>query len=919
MTPERHPTPPPLDPDELAATVQLLVADAGNQSAISDMLDEHFVVETSETVTDADLYLIEDHLFPKYRTALRKRVEQEHPVFCPIALIRRERTNLPQAGGDTSPGDQAVPYDEVVKAPIHPPLLIRRLNSLLVRRHQSQELMEQVSTLENREQRLRRFEHGIEATGNGIVMTDSGGTIEYVNPAFEAISGYSNDDVLGESPQILLPGGRGEVFDTEFWGTMTEQGEWEGDTIIERKDSQRRVLNAKATALRDTEMETEGFVLVLSDITERIGRQRELEEREEQLDLLRQIMTRYLRHNLRNDLTTISGNAELLKEDETLSAEHIAFAETIIETANDLMEKSDTARTYSELLDHKAELSAVDLSANVTEAVGTVREDYPDVTFDIDVPETCEIRAREGIQRAIEELIDNAARYNDATDPLVRVQVRDRDGARVVIEDNGPGISDQEVESLQRGTETQLSHSQGVGLWLSKWLIESIDGHLSIETTDPGTRITVELPLPESVGSEDVQVTTLKERERRLQTITDRMTDATLHVDADWGITRLDERAERILDVTWDTVVGKSLWNVFPGLRETRFETAIQDAMESRSTTSVEAYAAPLDAWLQVDVYPEFDGGLSFYIQDVTERVQQKRTLEETKGRLETIIDLSPEPIVGIDASGAVFLWNEAAEDVFGHEAAEVIGEGVQSLDLLNEEQSERFNARLERVLAGETIHGLEVERQRKDGSTVHLSISATPLNETPGEETGMLAVAQDITPLKERERELRRKSELRRVRSVVDSELIQAETPEMVSRRVTDIVAGSELFGCTFVALVDQGSPSYVCGTGTDLDDPDVDRIHSEEYVKRVIESGIYHMEDVTEPPFQQHFDESVPPHEGVAIELAYKNETYGVLTVHLFPGKRVSEEEVEYLTDVAYDVARFLHILDIEPDVRD
>ncbi|MEF8894350.1 PAS domain S-box protein [Halodesulfurarchaeum sp.] len=831
MTPERHST-PPLNPDESAATVQLLVSDPGNKSAISDMLDEEFVVETSETVTDADLYLIEDHLFPEYRAALRKRMEQEDPVFCPIVLIRRERTNLRQPGGGPSPGDRAAPYDEVVDAPIDPQLLIRRLNSLLVRRHQSQELMEQVSTLENREQRLRRFEHGIEATGNGIVMTDTGGTIEYVNPAFEAISGYSTDALLGESPQLLLPGGSGEFFDTEFRDTLAEHGDWEGDVIIDRKDSHRRVVNAKATALQQTERGTGGFVLVLSDITERIGRERQLEDREEQLDLLRQIMTRYLRHNLRNDLSVILGNAELLKEDETLSAEHIAFAETIIDTANDLMEKSDTARTYSQLLDHKTELSSFDLSRIVTAAVETLRESYSDVTFDIDVPDTCEIRAREGTQRAIEELIDNAARYNDAMDPLVRVQVRDRDGARVVIEDNGPGISDQELDSLQRGTETQLSHSQGIGLWLSKWLIESIEGHLSIETTDPGTRVTVELPAPESVGSESVEVTTLKERERRLQTITDRMTDATLTVDADWEITRLDERAEEILDVTWDTVVGKSFWDVFPNLRESPFETAVQDAMQSRSTTSVEEYFPQLDAWLMVDVYPEFDGGLSYYFRDVTERVQRKTTLEETNERLETMIGLSPEPIIGIDASGAVFLWNEAAEDVFGHAAADVIGEGIQSLDLFETgEKYERFEERFGRVLAGETIRGLEMTRQRKDGSSVDLSVSATPLNQAPGDGTGMLAIAQDITQLKERERNLlERVKELSAIHDATTLfQTADAPLKELLSKFVesipqsfqyTDVAEARLRYDGTEVSTADFESWEHVLTEYADLDD---------------------------------------------------------------------------------------------------
>lgn len=358
----------PTGPSEISETVQLLVADAGNRSVISRMLDDQFDVETSQTVTDADLYLVEDHLFPEYRVALRDRIEQEHPAFCPVVLIQRESTDLKQENRNPSALEEAILYDEVVDVPIDPPQMIRRLNSLLVRRRQSQELMQQVSTLEEREQRLRRFEQAVESTGNGIVMTDSVGTIEYMNLALESIAGYTEDELLGESPQILLPDGAGGVFDEEFWQTLADQGEWEGDFIIEGKDSQRLVVNATATALQDVKNETEEFVIVLSDITERIQREQDLEDREEELDLLRQILTRYLRHNMRNDLTVIHGNAELLQGDESLSSTQTEWADAIIDRTEALSEMSETARTYSSLLGRDTELSTFDLSKITTEA-----------------------------------------------------------------------------------------------------------------------------------------------------------------------------------------------------------------------------------------------------------------------------------------------------------------------------------------------------------------------------------------------------------------------------------------------------------------------------------------------------------------------------------------------------------------------
>ena len=738
---------------ETSETVQLLVAEAGNRSAISRMLDDRFEVETSQTVTDADLYLIEDHLFPEYRVALRDRIEQEHPAFCPVVLIQRESTDLTQENKDPSAHGGGVLYDEVVDAPINPPQMIRRLNSLLVRRRQSQELMQQVSTLEKREQRLRRFEQAVESTGNGIVMTNPAGTIEYVNPALESIAGYTEDELLGEPPEMLLPDGAGDVFDEEFWQTLADQTEWEEDIIIERKNSHRRVVNATTTVLRDAERETEGFVIVLSDITERIRREQDLEDREEELDLLRQILTRYLRHNMRNDLNVIQGNAELLTEDETLSQKQIKSVETVIDKTEALSEMSETARTYSSLLGRDTELSTFDLSKITTEVVQRVRETHSDVTFELDVPETCKIRARDGVQRAFEELIDNAARYNDATKPWVHILVENDDGARLVIEDNGPGIPDLEIESLKKGAETPLTHSQGVGLWLSKWLIEGVEGQLSFETTNTGTRVTVDFPSLATIGSTGQEITTLKEREQRLQTIKDRMTDAIIEVDADFTVTQLGERAERIFDKEADAVLGHRLWDLFPTLTDTQFEPVIRDAMESRSSTSVEGYLEEIDTGLEFAIYPEFDGGLTFYTRDITERKEQETLLT----RNTRAMDEAPIGITITDpgqADNPLIYVNDRFQELTGYSDPEALGRNCRFLQ--GEATDTEPVARMREAVGNEDSVSVELRNYRKDGTEFWNQVSIAPVRDENGSVVNYVGFQRDISDQRRRDRVLR-------------------------------------------------------------------------------------------------------------------------------------------------------------------
>ena len=623
----------PRDPASDAETVQLVVSDPGNRRVITGMLADRFEVDTGSTLADADLYLIEDQLLPRYREALRSRVEQSHPTFCPVVVIRRDTTD--SSIDPVDEGDGPLLVDEFVDAPVDRAMLHRRLRSLLIRRQQSMELMQQVSTLEARERDLRRFERAVENTGNAIALLDTDGEIRYVNPAFESATGHAEADALGESLELLQPGETS--FDDAFWRTVYGRGLWEGEIVAERRDGTNYVADATITTITTDDADMEGFVVVLRDITERIQRERMLREREEELDLLRQVLTRYLRHNLRNDLNVILGYAECLEE--SSSAEVVAYAETIVRKTNRLLETSDTARRYSTLIERGSGPSECDISAVVVDAVSEVRESYPSVAFDVDVPESCRAVAGDGIRDVMVGLVENAAEHNDSPEPWVEVRLRPGERPRLIIEDNGPGIPKHDLEAFDAGHESPLSHSTGIGVWLSKWVIEGAGGTLSFDTDADGTRAIVELPPPDA-DPDSLTVTDLKAREQRLRTIIDRMTDAVIEVDGSWRVTFIDSRAQDILDVDADAVLDRDFWEVFPRVRDGEFEAVYREVMESRVPEEIEAYYGPLDGWLAVYVYPDFDGGLSFYFRDITERKTRERMLEHRQHVLREVYEI---------------------------------------------------------------------------------------------------------------------------------------------------------------------------------------------------------------------------------------------------------------------------------------
>ena len=147
--------------DASAETLQLLVAEKGNRTALRDLLSSHYEVDDSPTVRDADLYIVDDHTFPDYHDELRERVERSDPVFCPVVLIRRRDSSIRISLSAPDERDGPVLIDDIVDAPIDRGILFRRIDTLLVRRRQSLELLEYVGRLEESNRALEQFAHAV--------------------------------------------------------------------------------------------------------------------------------------------------------------------------------------------------------------------------------------------------------------------------------------------------------------------------------------------------------------------------------------------------------------------------------------------------------------------------------------------------------------------------------------------------------------------------------------------------------------------------------------------------------------------------------------------------------------------------------------------------------------------------------------
>ncbi|HEY8342377.1 MAG TPA: EAL domain-containing protein [Calditerricola sp.] len=105
-------------------------------------------------------------------------------------------------------------------------------------------------------------------TQEGIMITDASGTILSVNPAFTAITGYTEEDVRGQTPRILKSGRHDAAFYRQMWETIQKTGQWRGEIWNKRKNSEIYPEWLTISAVKDDEGRITHYIAVFTDITE---------------------------------------------------------------------------------------------------------------------------------------------------------------------------------------------------------------------------------------------------------------------------------------------------------------------------------------------------------------------------------------------------------------------------------------------------------------------------------------------------------------------------------------------------------------------------------------------------------------------------------------------------------------------------
>lgn len=371
--------------------------------------------------------------------------------------------------------------------------------------------LQDVSSYKRAEGDLRKLFQAIEQSPTSVVITDLHGHIEYVNPKFTEVTGYTYAEVVGKTPSILKSDQTPEDAYRDLWRTITSGGVWRGEFANKKKSGEIFWELAAISPVRDASGKITHYVAVKEDITKRKATEEQLRAAQ-RLEVIGQL-TGGIAHDFNNLLGIIIGNLELLNETEGLDNESrqlIADAKWSAERGGQLTHQLLAFARRQRLRPEILNLNEVvaEMTGLLRRVLGEkikIREVFPE-----DLGRTKVDRGQ--LESALMNLVVNArdSMWKGGTVTISMANVTlpsplepELSGAAageyvmVSVQDTGVGMSAEVVSRIFEPFFTTKKVGQGSGLGLSMvyGFVRQSEGEITVDSV-LGTGTTVKIFLP---------------------------------------------------------------------------------------------------------------------------------------------------------------------------------------------------------------------------------------------------------------------------------------------------------------------------------------------------------------------------------------------------------------------------------------
>jgi PAS domain S-box-containing protein len=371
---------------------------------------------------------------------------------------------------------------------------------VVLHRAAEKQLRQEGAALRREMHASRRLATAIDHATEAVVVTDNSGTIQYVNPAFERISQYQQEEVIGKNFMDRLHNeNHADAFYSDMWASVREGRDWIGTFIDRKKDGSLYRTQTTISPVRDASGNIINFVSVQLDLSREIALQEQVRHAQK-MEAVGSLASG-IAHNLRTMLSSLLGWIEIAmdaRDDADLLSQSLHSAEAI---GNRATQQIGDLLAFSRR--SEPDLRPVNLSDEISAATDLLRGGIPatirfEMALDRDTS-TFMGDARQVMEMTVNLIVNAAQAIGDRG--MIKVTVgsqSDRPDMVVLrIEDDGPGMSESTRSRVFEPFFTTKGPGEGTGLGLSvvHSIVTSHNGTIEVESeVGKGTQVTVLFP-----------------------------------------------------------------------------------------------------------------------------------------------------------------------------------------------------------------------------------------------------------------------------------------------------------------------------------------------------------------------------------------------------------------------------------------
>lgn len=371
-----------------------------------------------------------------------------------------------------------------------------------------------ISENKKNELELRKQSQALLYSPLSIVITDKNGLIEYVNPAFESISGFKKEEVIGKDPKIQGTGEHTKKYYGNVWNTILQGKTWKGMFKNKKKNGDVYWEEAAISPIVNSRNEITHFVAIKEDISKRKRIQEDLIKSKKEAEKANKVKSAFIAnisHEIKTPLNSILGFSHLLLNDEKLTVDQKSKLKVINRTGEHLL------KIINEILEI-SKLEAGKISVDFHRVnLYTLLDDIKDIfylkanekklnfriIFHKSLPKNI-ITDELKLKQILINLIGNALKFTDNGSVLVFVEVEkinDANFLEILVEDTGTGIEEENLEKIfeyftQIYDEKYSKGGTGLGLSIVKEFIELLGGVIEVRSKKlEGSQFRISIPI----------------------------------------------------------------------------------------------------------------------------------------------------------------------------------------------------------------------------------------------------------------------------------------------------------------------------------------------------------------------------------------------------------------------------------------